>query len=106
MDNHEEVPVLYMKRNKRYYKIPPSIARLYSGHYPKPGIWSIKPTEATWVGDHPTPIRINMQSYKDVIVEAVVLALDDATGKMISRSEMALLIVDAISKKLEDGEIK
>jgi hypothetical protein len=97
---------LYIKLGRRYKKLTsPELYRLYDMGYPANGIWRIRDNSGTWIGEAPTPNRIKVQEFKELIID-VLLKVEDmkVCGKGISRRDTAIMILEAMAKHYDDLE--
>jgi hypothetical protein len=86
---------LYIKIGKRYKPIQSEFLHLFDqGSRPADGMWYIRKNQSTWIGENPTPERINNEPLKDIIANAI----SNLGNEPISAMGIATKIVEAISE--------
>jgi len=95
-------PSLYFKVGKRYHPLPDDrLFRLYREGIPCDGVWLIRNDgrEAQLIGELPTPIRIDLEAYKDPLMTELVEQLDYM--KTASVNDFATMLLDVLSDVIE-----
>ena len=97
---------LYFKAGKRYHPLPDAaLYRLYRDGIPCDGVWLIRRDgrEATRIGDLPTPFRVDLEYYKDALMQVLMGQLEDM--KSASVNDFATMLLDTLAEVIEQGEL-
>jgi hypothetical protein len=76
----------------------------YKGR-PKNGVWKVYDSGCTWIGDYDiTDTRIELEKYKELIVDAVNEGFAKCAGQYVSYNDIANEILNRLSEKIERKE--
>ena len=93
---------IYFKKGRRYYPIPhETLTRLYMDGIPADGVWIIKRDgrEANKIGVNPTPMRIDLEQYKERLMQEMVKKADAFVNTSIN--DMATILLGTLANVLE-----
>ena len=79
----------------------------YKGR-PKCGIWKVYDNGHTWIGDYDmTDFRIELEKYRDMMLDALDIALKNCDNKFVSRNDIISEIFNQLDKlnKEKEGKI-
>ena len=94
---------LYFKRGRRYYPVPATqLYNLYRNSIPVDGIWSIKREgrEATRICSLPTPLRIQLEPYKEPLMKKIQENLQIQQDTSINA--FASMLLQALTEVIEE----
>ena len=76
----------------------------YKGR-PSDGVWKVYPSGATRIGDYDiTDFRIELEKYRDMMLEAIDTALKNCDNKYVSRNDIVSEIFDQLDKLKQKQE--